>query len=68
LTRAQALATAAGIIAHSVPDLAGLVDLLEIAGVRRLATTLRNSAVSRPAEVGGSPRPNPETWRRGRVG
>lgn len=41
MTRAEALATAAGVIARDVPDLPGLVSLLEHAGQMRLARALR---------------------------
>jgi hypothetical protein len=68
MSRSEALATAAGVIAASVPDLAGLVELLEIAGQRRLAARLREHARARPVEVGGRPKCDPEVWRRGRVG
>jgi hypothetical protein len=67
MTRAQALAAAADIVAKSVPDLDALVDLLEIAGQRRLATALREVVASRPAEVRGKARPDPGIWAKGRV-
>jgi ParB family transcriptional regulator, chromosome partitioning protein len=67
VARPEALAVAAGIIARSVPDLAALVDLLEIAGLKRLAASLRGCVDGRPAEIGGEARPDPAVWRRGQL-
>jgi hypothetical protein len=67
MTRAEALAVAAGIIARAVPDIAALIEFLEVAGQKRLAARLRELDVARPAEVGGAPRPDATMWR-GRVG
>jgi hypothetical protein len=67
MTRAEALAAAAGIIAKSVPDIIALVEFLDIAGVKRLAAQLREISRARPVEVGGTPRPNVELWAKGSV-
>jgi ParB family chromosome partitioning protein len=66
--RGAALAAAVGIIGRSVSDLAGLIDLLEIAGGNtRLIAALRGIVASRPAEVGGKARPDATIWRSGRL-
>jgi hypothetical protein len=67
MTRAQALAAAAVDIARHAPDLAALVEFLDIAGVKRLSAALRGVASSRPSEIGGKPKPDVEIWRRGRL-
>jgi hypothetical protein len=67
VTRAAALAAAAVDIAKSVPDIGALDVLLDIAGQKRLSAALREIVASRPAEVGGKPRPDVEVLRRGRV-
>jgi hypothetical protein len=67
MTRAEALAAAAVDIARNVPDIVALIDLLDVAGQKRLAGALREHVTSRPAEVGGRPHPDVEVWRRGRV-
>jgi hypothetical protein len=61
------LAAAVVDIARSVPDLAALVELLDIAGLKRLASALREYVAARPVEVGGKARPDIEVWRRGRL-
>jgi hypothetical protein len=68
MIRADALAAAADIIARNVPDLDALIDLLVIAGQKRLSAALRGIVASRPAEVGGKPRPDAGMWAKGRVG
>jgi hypothetical protein len=67
MTRAEALATAAGIIAKSVSDLSGLILVLDCAGQRRLARALRGYVDIRPPEIGGEPRPDATMWRSGRL-
>jgi hypothetical protein len=65
MTRAEALSAAAGIIAKSVGDLGGLIDLLEVAGQTRLASALLK--LKRPPEVVGRPQPDARMWARGRL-
>jgi hypothetical protein len=67
MTRAQALAAAATVIAHCAPDLPLLIDLLETAGQARLANALRAYSRDRPVEVGGKAKPDPKVWSKGRV-
>jgi hypothetical protein len=68
VTRAEALTAAAGIIGKHVADIGGLAELLEIAGIKRLAARLREISCARPAEVGcGRPRPDPDLWSRRRL-
>lgn len=62
MTRGQALAVAAAIIAKSVPDLPGLIALLKVAGQLRLAAALRAGAGGKPAGVGGAARPDAGMW------
>jgi hypothetical protein len=62
MTRGQALAVAAAIIAKSVPDLPGLIALLKVAGQLRLAAALRAGAGGKPAGVGGAARPDAAFW------
>lgn len=62
VNRAQALDAAAGIIATKVPDLLGLIRLLDGAGQARLAEAIRKRLDSRPVEIGGAPKPDPELW------
>jgi hypothetical protein len=66
-TRAEALTAAADIINRQVPDLRGLVSLLEAAGQRRLCSALRLRLAAMPAEVGGAPKPDPQLWLAGRI-
>jgi hypothetical protein len=66
MSRAQALDLAAGVIARHVPDLAHLIDLLEIAGQRRLATALRGHLAQHPV-VTGAAKPDASMWLRGRL-
>jgi hypothetical protein len=65
MTRGEALAEAAAIIAKAVPDLAYLAELLEHAGLRRLADGLG----TRPPAV--RPRLDDdeilEMWRTGKI-
>jgi hypothetical protein len=67
MTRSEALTTAAGVIARHTPDLPPLVDLLQIAGLTRLAARLRGSSRARPVEIKGGARPDIEMWRKGRL-
>jgi hypothetical protein len=67
VTRHEALAVAADIIARSVPDLGLLLDLLEVAGQKRLVAAIMAHLGARPAEVGGTPRPDAALWLSGRV-
>jgi hypothetical protein len=62
LGRTQALDIAAGIIARQVPDLGGLILLLDDAGQNRLVAALRARLAQRRAEVGGTARPDPALW------
>jgi hypothetical protein len=60
--RRSAMLAAAGLIARSVPDLPGLIDLLEHAGgSSRLVAALRARPPA-PATVGGLARPDPAVW------
>jgi hypothetical protein len=67
MNRAQALEAAAALVAHHMPDLPALIDLLNCAGQARIADQLRTHCRGRPARVGGAPKPDIEMWRRGRL-
>jgi hypothetical protein len=67
MSRAMALEAAAGIIARSAPNLGALIELLEIANQRRLASALRGYVAARPAEVGGEAKPDIDMWRKERL-
>jgi hypothetical protein len=64
MTRTEALQAVAGMIARDVPDLPGLISLLESSDNKRLAAALRMRMRGKPGGIGGSPRPDPEVWRR----
>jgi hypothetical protein len=67
VTRAQALEAAVALIAHSVPHLSALIDLLKTAGQTRLANAQRAHSPGGSAEVGGMPKPDAALWRTGRL-
>ena len=60
MTRAEALRTAAAVIARGVADLPGLALLLDEAGLGRLSAALRPRAGGKG--VGGAPRPDAGLW------
>jgi 8-oxo-dGTP pyrophosphatase MutT (NUDIX family) len=62
VTRAEALATAAGIVAKHVPDLPGLISLFDFADQTRVAAALRARAGGGPAVVGGGAHPPEGLW------
>jgi hypothetical protein len=44
-----------------------LLDLLEVAGQKRLVAAMMAHLGARPAQVGGARKPDIEIWRRGRL-
>jgi hypothetical protein len=66
MSRAQALQAAVDELNEHIPDIRHLADLLDRGGQTRLANGLRARLTAKPA-VGGSPKPDPVLWARGRL-